>query len=358
MTSPVQSTRGRARVIVAVTLILTVAFALPLIARALGGSSPVRTPLAAFAPIAALVAVAATLVAIAVAWWLAVPLAIPTLFLIGWQVPPRRRTRTRQVPESGPETSASAAAASETVTVRFMTLNALVGRADPAAIVGQVRELQLDLLAVQELTPGLAGRLEQAGLAELLPFSCLDPRPGHTGIGLWSSRPLSQLPPVPGARNPMPRAQLDVGWPITITVVHPPAPLRGNQPRWQQDMDRLLAVLASTTGQQIVAGDFNASRDHAAFRRLLAADFIDCADAAQHRPWPGFTWPANRRFPPVMRLDHILVSRPGAGVHETRTVDIPGTDHLGVLAVIELRPIPSEGRASAPRGAWSAGRTE
>lgn len=339
--------------IVALTLILTVAFAFPFVARALGGSSPVRAPLAAFAPIAALIAVAATLIALAVAWWLAVLLAIPTIFLIGWQVPPRRRPSPRRAPESGP-----APAGSETVTVRFLTLNALVGRASPADIVSRVRELQPNVLAVQELTPGLAERLAKAGLAELLPFSRLDPRPGHTGIGLWSSRPLSQLPPVPGARNPMPRAQLDVSRPITITVVHPPAPLRGRQPGWKQDMDRLLATLNSTTGQQIVAGDFNASRDHGVFRRLLAAQFIDCADAARHRPWPGFTWPANRRFPPVIRLDHVLVSRQGAIVHETRTVDIPGTDHLGVLAVIELRPIRSQGRESARRGAWSAGQPE
>lgn len=339
--------------IVAVTLILTVAFAFPLTARALGGSSPVRTPLAAFAPIATLIAVAATLVAAAVEWWLAVLLAIPTVFLIGWQVPPRRRPSPRQAPESDP-----VPAGSEAVIVRFLTLNALVGRANPAAIVSQVRELQPDMLAVQELTPGLAGRLAEAGLPELLPFSCLDPRPGHTGIGLWSSWPLNQLPPVLGARNPMLRAQLDVGWPITTTVVHPPAPLRGGQPGWKQDMDRLLAALTSTTGQQIVAGDFNATRDHGAFRRLLAAQFIDCADAAQHRPWPGFTWPANRRFPPVMRLDHILLSRPGATVQETRTVDIPGTDHLGVLALIELRPIRSDGPAHPRRNAWSARHAE
>jgi endonuclease/exonuclease/phosphatase (EEP) superfamily protein YafD len=340
-------------VIVAVTLILTVAFAVPLTARALGGSSPVRTPLAAFAPIGALLALAATLTAVAVAWWLAVLLAIPTVFLIGWQVPPRRRPTSQQAPQTSP-----VPAGSETVIVGFLTLNALVGRASPAALAGQVRELQPDLLAVQELTPGLAGMLAEAGLRELLPFSCLDPRPGHTGIGLWSSRPLNRLPPVLGARNPMLRAQLDVGWPITITVVHPPAPLRGGQPGWKQDMDRLLAALTSTTGQQIVAGDFNASRDHGAFRRLLAAQFMDSADAAQHRRWPGFTWPANRRFPPVMRLDHILVSQPGAAVHETRTVYIPGTDHLGVLSVIELGPLRSERRGSAPRGAWSAGHAE
>jgi endonuclease/exonuclease/phosphatase (EEP) superfamily protein YafD len=340
-------------VIVAVTLILTVVFAAPLIARASGGSSRVRTPLAALAPVATPIAVAATLVALAVAWWLAVIIAIPTVFLIGWQVPPRRRPSRQRAPEPDP-----APASSEAVTVRFLTLNALVGRADPAAIVSQVRQLQPDVLAVQELTPGLARQLAEFGLAKLLPFSCLDPRPGHTGIGLWSSRPLSQLPPVPGARNPMPRAELDVGWPVTVTVVHPPAPLRGLQPGWQRDMERLRSALTSTDGQQLVAGDFNASRDHRAFRRLLAAQFIDCADAAQHRPWPGFTWPANRRFPPVMRLDHVLVSRPGAVVHETRTIDIPGTDHLGVLAVIELRPTRSDGQASTQRRASSARHTE
>jgi len=319
-------------VIVALTLILTAAFAVPFIARATGGGSPATTPLAAFAPIATLAAAAATILAVGVTWWLAVLLAIPTAVLVAWQVPPRAQ------PGSAP-------AGSEPVVIRFLTLNALVGRANPAAIVSQARKLQPDVLAVQELTPGLAGRLADAGLPELLPHSCLDPRPGHTGIGLWSSRPVSPLPPVPGARNPMARAQLDVGWPVTVTVVHPPAPLRGGQPGWKQDMERLRGALASTTGQQLVAGDFNATRDHRAFRRLLAADLADCADAARQRPWPGFTWPANRWFPPLMRLDHVLVSRHGAVVREARTVAIPGTDHRAVLAVIELRPAGSGGPA-------------
>jgi endonuclease/exonuclease/phosphatase (EEP) superfamily protein YafD len=318
-------------VIVALTLILTAAFAVPFIARATGGSSPAGTPLAAFAPVATFAAAAATIIAIGVRWWLAVLLAVPTVFLVAWQVPRRGRP--------------SESAGPEDVVVRFLTLNALVGRANPAAIVSKVRELQPDVLAVQELTPGLASRLADAGLPELLPISSLDPRPGHTGIGLWSSRPIKELQPIPGARNPMLRAELDAGWPVTITVVHPPAPLRGGQSRWQQDMDRLQAVLTSTSGQQLVAGDFNATRDHRAFRRLLAADLTDSADAARNRRWPGFTWPANRWFPPLMRLDHILVSRQGAAVREARTVAIPGTDHLGVMAVIELRPDQAADRA-------------
>jgi endonuclease/exonuclease/phosphatase (EEP) superfamily protein YafD len=292
--------------------------------------------------VAALVAAAATVVAVGVSWWLAALLAIPTSVLVGWQVPPRRRRSPQPTLEPG-----HAPADSRAVMVRLLTLNALVGRASPAAIVSMVRQHTPDVLAVQELTPELAASLDEAGLPGLLPYSCLQPRPGHTGVGLWSSRALHRLPPVPTSRNPMPRAELDVGWPVTITVVHPPAPLRGGQGVWQQDMDRLLAALTGTTGQQLVAGDFNASRDHSAFRRLLAADFVDCADAAQQRPWPGFTWPANRRFPPLMRLDHVLVSRAGAVVRESRTLAIPGTDHRGVLAVIELRPIRSHARRTA-----------
>jgi endonuclease/exonuclease/phosphatase (EEP) superfamily protein YafD len=340
-------------VIVAVTLILTAAFLLPLIGRLKRHSSPVLTPLAAFSPLAAVVAVAATLVALAVAWWLAVILAVPTVFLVGWQLPPLRRPGPRRAQEPG-----APSADSQAVTVRFLTLNSLVGRADPAVILGHVRELHADVLAIQELTPELVGKLTEADLPELLPFSCLDPRPGHTGIGLWASRPLTPLPAVPGVWNPMPRAELDVGWPVTITVVHPLAPVRGGQPGWQLDLGRLLSALTGTTGQQLVAGDFNASRDHGPFRRLLAAQFADCADAAERRPWPGFTWPANRRYPPLMRLDHILVSRPGAIVHEARTVGVPGTDHRGVLAVIELQPIRSDGQAAPRDSVWSAGHAE
>jgi len=339
-------------VVVALTLILTAAFLLPLIGRLELRSSQVLTPLASFAPLAALVAVAATLVALAAAWWLAVILAVPTVFLVGWQLP-HRRPKPRPAREPG-----SSSAESQAVTVRFLTLNALVGRADPAVIFGHVQELQADVLAIEELTPELVASLTDAGLPERLPYSCLDPRPGHTGIGLWSSRPLTPLPPVPGVWNPMPRAELDVGWPVTITVVHPQAPLRGGQPGWQLDLGRLLAALTGTAGQQLVAGDFNASRDHGPFRRLLAAQFADCADAAEHRPWPGFTWPANRRYPPLIRLDHILVSRLGAIVREARTVAVPGTDHRGVLAVIELQPIPSEGQAAPRDSVSSAGHAE
>jgi endonuclease/exonuclease/phosphatase family metal-dependent hydrolase len=43
---------------------------------------------------------------------------------------------------------------------------------------------------------------------------------------------------------------------------------------------------------------------------------------------------------PVMRLDHVLVSR-RAMVRMTRAIRVPRTDHHGVLAAIEFTENPS-----------------
>jgi endonuclease/exonuclease/phosphatase (EEP) superfamily protein YafD len=214
------------------------------------------------------------------------------------------------------------------------TVNAQSGRADPAAILRLLQSENVDVLAVQELTPDMVSRLEAAGLAELLPFSHLDPRPGSPGTGLWARWPLT---PVPGLTAAIPRARIDPpgGRPVTLTAVHPVAPMRGHAGIWQRELTLIGQALAAVDGPQVVAGDFNASRDHRPFRNLLAAGFRDCADVSQSRSWPGFTWPASGRALPVMRLDHVLVSRT-ATVRTTRTVRVPHTDHHGVLAAIEF----------------------
>jgi endonuclease/exonuclease/phosphatase family metal-dependent hydrolase len=225
-----------------------------------------------------------------------------------------------------------------------LTLNAMIGAADPAATVAAARRYDVDVLAIQELTPELAGRLAEAGLLDLLPFTHADPRAGGAGTGLWSRHELTPRPPVPGLRLASPTALITPGGqPVTVRAVHPVAPFQRRHRDWHRELSQLRAVLTATPGAQVVAGDFNASRDHRPFRDLLAAGFADCADVAARRPWPGFTWPANRWYPPVMRLDHILVS-PGITVTEARTVAVPGTDHRGVLAVLDLSALARHAR--------------
>ena len=325
-------------------LILTAVALPPLLARLTGGHAPKPGPqLASLAPLATLPGLAAVVIAATTAWWLAVLLAIPAVMLLAWQLPPPRRlgdgSGERPRPESGP--------APDVLTLRVLTLNLLGGLADPAAVVRNLREHRVDVLFAQELTPGMVTRLADAGLGGLLPFSHVDPRPAAQGTGLWARWPLTPLPPVPGLLAAAPRARIDPvgGRPVTLAAVHPKAPVNRNEPVWERELAQIRETLASTDGPQMVAGDFNASRDHEAFRELLGAGFLDSGDAARRRPWPGFTWPTTwpglivRVHPnilPIMRLDHVLVSRAGATVHEARAIRVPGTDHRGVIASIEF----------------------
>jgi endonuclease/exonuclease/phosphatase family metal-dependent hydrolase len=326
-------------------LLLTAVALPPLLARLTGGHR--RGPqLAALAP------VAAVLVAAFTAWWLAVSLAIPAAVLLVWQLPPPG-------PRPGPGAAgAGSGGGPETarLTVRVLSVNARGGVADPATLLQIVRRHEVDVLAVQELTPDLASRLTADRLAGVLPFAELDPRPGSSGAGLWARWPLTPLPPVPGMVAAAPRARIEPrpGMPVTLICVHPKAPMRGRAEEWQRDLERLRDALITAAEPQVVAGDFNASRDHRAFRELLAAGFLDCADVGRRRPWPGFTWPATldfdvsrvhrpvqgwlrtRKMVPIMRLDHVLVTRAAATVREARVIPVPGTDHHAVLAVTEF----------------------
>ncbi len=336
-------------------LLLTAVALPPLLARLTGGHAPRPGPqLAALAPVATLPALAAVALAAVKgvgegggAWWLAVLLAIPASILLAWQLPPflsnasARPAGPRRSPVSPPDT----------VTVRVLTLNSRGGSADPGALLAALRQHAVDVLAIQELTWDLVHRLDEAGLGGLLPHIHLDPRPDSPGVGLWARWPLTPLPPVPGlvAAAPRARAEPAPGRPVVLTSVHPLTPMRDRGYPWQRDLGRLLP-LAESSEPQVVMGDFNASRDHQLFRELLAAGFVDCADAARHRTWPGFTWPVSwhlssdpgsqhfpdRRAFAIMRLDHVLVTRVGAVVHAARPVRVPGTDHHAVLAVVEF----------------------
>ena len=315
-------------------LILTALALPPLLARLTGGHPPNPVPqLAALAPVAVVPAAVAVIIAAATDGWLAVPLAVPAVLLLVWQLPPLRPISYQA--SAGP--SRESGSAQTMVRLRLLTVNAQGGAADPVALLRTVRTHNVDVLAVQELTPHMVRRLAAAGLGQLLPFSHLDPRPGSPGTGLWARWPLTPLPPVPGLTAAAPRARIDPlgGRPVTLTAVHPIAPISGHADVWQRELALIRQTLTTIDGPHVVAGDFNASRDHRPFRDLLAAGFRDCADSGQSRSWPGFTWPAARGRLPVMRLDHVLVSRT-ATVRMTRAIPLPHTDHHGVLAAIEF----------------------
>ncbi|MCP2263450.1 endonuclease/exonuclease/phosphatase family protein [Promicromonospora thailandica] len=221
-------------------------------------------------------------------------------------------------------------------TLRVMTLNAHLGQADAEAVVDLVETQHVEVLAVQELTPGLASALSDAGLDDLLTHSFTVPADdGPGGSGLWSSEPLTEPEQLRGTSFSMPSALVDVGGTdVRVSVAHPYPPLPGETATWRTELVELTGRLHADETPQIVAGDFNATYDHATFRDLLGSRFVDAT-----REWgsgPAVTWPEGSRVPPLFALDHVVVER-DMPVSDVVPVQVAGTDHRALLATVVVR---------------------
>ncbi|NLG56535.1 MAG: endonuclease/exonuclease/phosphatase family protein, partial [Rhodococcus sp.] len=75
--------------------------------------------------------------------------------------------------------------------ITVLQANIWVGNADADAFVRQVRDENVDVVTVNELTPEALDRLTAAGLDEALPFSFVRPDGFAHGTGIWSKYPLS-----------------------------------------------------------------------------------------------------------------------------------------------------------------------
>ncbi|MFI7640284.1 endonuclease/exonuclease/phosphatase family protein [Nonomuraea sp. NPDC049400] len=217
---------------------------------------------------------------------------------------------------------------------RVMTINMLFGRADAVTIMKLVHEFTPDVLSTQELTPGAVSDLDSAGLAEVMPHRVLLDEWSAGGSGIYSKHPLEALPDrMPPVGHHMPAALISLpgGRPIELIDAHPYPPLGGQVTEWSEALAAFPS--ASPDRIRIIAGDFNASLDHAAMRRLLARGYKDAADMVGAGLIP--TWPANKRVPPIITIDHVLVDQ-RVGVQEVSVRDVPGTDHRAVLAALTV----------------------
>jgi endonuclease/exonuclease/phosphatase family metal-dependent hydrolase len=223
--------------------------------------------------------------------------------------------------------------------VRVMTANLLFGQARPERIVDLVRRHDVDVLSVQELTPGAVAALEAAGLTRLLPYAVLDPRGGAAGSGLYARHRLRELPAPPSSVMAMPRAEFTLpgGRRVEVTAVHPPPPISGPAVRnWRHDLRRLpSAGDGGAEGQpvRILAGDYNATLDHSRLREVLSRGYADAADRTGRGLVP--TWGRAPGMHSPLTIDHVLVDRRCA-VRRVEVHDLPGSDHRAVFADIRL----------------------
>jgi endonuclease/exonuclease/phosphatase (EEP) superfamily protein YafD len=218
--------------------------------------------------------------------------------------------------------------------LRVLSVNMHFGTGSVEELMALVRRKRPDVLSVQELTPPLARELEAAGLGELMPEQVLEPGGRGAGIGLYSRVPLTVASAPGERRNPLVIAGVAVEGapPVEVAAVHPPPPIRRVLWAWRGDL-RALPPATPGGALRILAGDFNATLDHAELRRLLGTGYVDAADEVG----AGLkgTWPRGRRFPPPVAIDHVLADS-RIGVRAFSVPTITGTDHRAVLAELVL----------------------
>ncbi|RJQ88568.1 endonuclease/exonuclease/phosphatase family protein [Amycolatopsis panacis] len=215
-------------------------------------------------------------------------------------------------------------------TVRVLAANLYLGRVDPATVLQLVRDNRVDVLNLLELTPAAVSGLEKAGLFKDLPYRVLHPANGANGSGIVSRFPLTEQNYAGDSSAKQPGAEADLGGAkLEVIAVHPRSPDVGFD-GWEQEL-RDLSRAIGEHGLRVLAGDFNATLDHAALGTVLSRGYVDAAASVGDGLDP--TWP-NTAIP-FATLDHVLVDRRVA-VRDYRALDVVGTDHRAVYAEVQL----------------------
>jgi endonuclease/exonuclease/phosphatase family metal-dependent hydrolase len=274
---------------------------------------PAMTP---YLAVGALLPLAAALLA---RRWLAALVAVGVLAGMAALVLPRTTGHPDAVP--GP-------------TVRVMTANLNEGQADPASVVALVRDNQVDVLALEELTEEERQALDDAGLSGLLPNAETNPRPTAGGTGIYSRYPLSdakRIRIIQGFTETTATVHVPGALPVTVTAIHYCAPADPTQMFcWQYGKQRIPP--ATPHGAvRLLLGDFNMTLDYAAYRNVLATGYRDAASVLGEGLVP--TWPYNGLPFPKVTIDHVVPDQ-RIGVSALAAHTVRDSDHRALTAVL------------------------
>ncbi|GII58807.1 endonuclease [Planotetraspora thailandica] len=281
--------------------------------------------LVGFTPYVAPASIVAVITALASRRWTALAVSLMSTATLAAHVLPRA------LPAGGHTTGPP---------LRVLTSNLLKGSVPGPALIDLVRRLRPDVLTLQELTPSAAAELKRDGLEGLLPYKVDRSRPGVGGSGIYARFPVTPDEAIELGGFGQARASVDVpgAGPVEIVSVHPCAPRYEN--RFACWAEGLAALSGRPRASSVLAGDFNATLDHAPTRRLLAEGYHDAADTMGQglaTTWPYQPWHFNGFAIPPVTLDHVLAG-PGVGVRAFGVHRLPVTDHHAVFAELVLPP--------------------
>ena len=221
----------------------------------------------------------------------------------------------------------------------LFTLNARCDSRDREDLVRVLGERGPGVVVIAGAPEKLRGHLDESGVLDGHPYRAFFPM-GHLpscGTAVYARVPVAEV-----TDFPVPAVRLEVeGGPVVLVPADVPGPQDGVA-AWEQE----IAALGETAAGQVaagwpvvVAGDFNAVREHLPFRRLVDggianAGLVNAAELAGAGWMP--TYRADRPpWPPVLEIDHVLVSG-GVEVGSIETVRVGGHAHLALLAWVRV----------------------
>jgi endonuclease/exonuclease/phosphatase (EEP) superfamily protein YafD len=189
--------------------------------------------------------------------------------------------------------------------LRVFSSNLYFANADLTGIVEEIRASDPDVVVFQETTrPHRARLLREPALTEYSHRVAAD----NSDTMVLSRVPIESSDIWTAPSRPMARARLSttIGV-VELVAVHTIAPTDDASIRRWKQMLRLLRDLAEQRDTpMLMVGDFNATVYHPRFDDLLDTGLTD-AHSARGKGFTG-TWPRDRGFPPLLRIDHALSS--------------------------------------------------
>jgi len=222
--------------------------------------------------------------------------------------------------------------------LRVMTANLLYHNDQAGRLGEQIRSADPDLLVLVEVSPLTLERLTSSGALAGYRYSETMPKTGAFGSAIFSRFELSDAtaPEIAGEQFLRATVRVDEQRRFVVYAVHATSPVGGElTERWRAQLDTLREEVRAAELPVIMAGDFNATRDHRPLRRLTSAGVRDAHDVVDAGWTP--TWNADSfGVPPLLRIDHVLAS-PAFAVTGYRVGDDFGSDHLPVITDLALR---------------------
>ncbi len=216
-----------------------------------------------------------------------------------------------------------------------MTQNTYYGWANPAEILAALDRYHPDIVVLSEATMQLKGLFEDPRWQAQLPYHVGAPgQDWHSeSLMVFSRAPLTPLAgDDPAEHYRVLRVELASG-PVSVIAVHADNPTDRFE-GWVSDLAKVRAAASQLIGPLVVLGDFNAVREHAPLRDLLSVGLTDAAEQAGAGFLP--TYRADTWFPPLIRIDQILVEERLSASWMT-SLPVRGTDHRGLVAGLARR---------------------